>query len=182
MASPAEGFTRLQKIAIFLLVVGQEKAREILADVDLEAIERINATIASLGPLAPEVKAAVMIEFAGFFYEDKPLLGKAQKAGGKKTAAAQPDAKTSKKKRPATSQSDAKTSKKKRPATSQPGAKASKQQPPQTSPASTPKDDEATILETLRKLRERVDPGKIDWSRAGYDFGEGFKGPEKDRR
>ena len=84
MASPAEGFTRLQKIAIFLLVVGQEKAREILADVDLEAIERINATIASLGPLAPEVKAAVMIEFAGFFYEDKPLLGKAQIAGGKK--------------------------------------------------------------------------------------------------
>ena len=167
MASPAEGFTRLQKIAIFLLVVGQEKAREILADVDLGAIERINATIASLGPLTPEVKAAVMIEFAGFFYEDKPLLGKAQKAGGKKTAAAQPDAKTSKKKRPATSQSDAKTS---------------KQQPPQTSPASTPKDDEGTILETLRKLRERVDPGKIDWSRAGYDFGEGFKGPEKDRR
>ena len=48
-------------------------------------------------------------------------------------------------------------------------------------PTQSPQDDEATILNTLQKLRERVDPNKIDWGRAGYDFGEGFKGTGRDR-
>lgn len=28
----------------------------------------------------------------------------------------------------------------------------------------------------LSKLKDKVDPGKIDWGKAGYDFGEGFSG------
>ena len=39
--------------------------------------------------------------------------------------------------------------------------------------------DEKTIAETLSKLKDKVDPGKIDWSKAGYDFGEGFGGSSK---
>ena len=42
-------------------------------------------------------------------------------------------------------------------------------------------DEEAAILNTLEKLRQKLDPGEIDWGRAGYDFGEGFKGLD-DRR
>ena len=41
---------------------------------------------------------------------------------------------------------------------------------------------EQAILHTLEKLRQQIDPGQIDWGKAGYDFGEGFKGPEDRKR
>ena len=42
--------------------------------------------------------------------------------------------------------------------------------------------DDQTTRDALQKLREQVDPKQINWGRAGYDFGEGFKGPKGDRR
>ena len=159
MASPAHNFTRLQKMAIFLIALGKEKAREILAEVDLETIEKINTAIAELGPVPAEVKATVMIEFGDFFFKDKPLSGKFMGLGEKK---APPPKKT-------------------RSTPTKTGAAQKKQAPLSTTPSSTAKDEETNILKTLQKLRERIDPGKIDWSRAGYDFGEGFAGPDKGR-
>jgi hypothetical protein len=44
------------------------------------------------------------------------------------------------------------------------------------------KNDDQTARDALNKLREQVDPKQINWGRAGYDFGEGFKGPKGDRR
>ena len=159
MASPAHNFTRLQKMAIFLIALGKEKAREILAEVDLETIEKINTAIAELGPVPAEVKATVMIEFGDFFFKDKPLSGKLMDLGEKKEP---PLRKT-------------------RSAPTKTAAAQKKQAPLSTTPSSTAKDEETNILKTLQKLRERIDPGKIDWSRAGYDFGEGFAGPDKGR-
>ena len=160
MASPAHNFTHLQKMAIFLIALGKEKAREILAEVDLETIEKINTAIAELGPVPAEVKATVMIEFGDFFFKDKPLSGKFAGLGEKK---APPPKKTrSAPKKTAAAQKD----------------QASLST---TTSSSTAKDEEANILKTLQKLRQRVDPGKIDWSLAGYDFGEGFAGPDKGR-
>ena len=159
MASPAHNFTRLQKMAIFLIALGKEKAREILAEVDLETIEKINAAIAELGPVPAEVKATVMIEFGDFFFKNKPLSGKFVGLGEKKVP---PPKKT-------------------RSAPTKTGAAQKKQAPLSTTPSSTAKDEETNILKTLQKLRQRVDPGKIDWSLAGYDFGEGFTGSEKGR-
>ena len=176
MASPAHDFTRLQKMAIFLVALGTEKAREILADVDLETVEKINTAIVGLGSVPPEVKAAVMIEFGDFFFKDKPLSGKFAELGEKKAGPA-------KKTRAPSSPGKATKSKKTQPSAAK-TATVKKKKPPAstTPPAPTAKDEETNILKTLQKLRERVDPGKIDWSRAGYDFGEGFKGPGKERR
>ena len=152
MASPAEGYTRLQKVAIFLIVLGVDKAREVLADLDLETVEQINAAMAALGPIPPEVRAAVMIEFSDFFYHGKPLSAKLKpKPGPKKTPAA-------------------------------PKAAKKKQTEPPPAAAAPTAEEEKNILSTLEQLRKRVDPGSIDWSRAGYDFGEGFQGPSKGRR
>ena len=155
MASPAEGYSRLQKVAIFLIVLGVDKAREVLADLDLATVEQINAAMVALGPIAPEVKAAVMIEFSDFFYHDKPLTAKLKpKPGPKNKPAAAPEA-----------------------------GKKTSAKPPPPAPAPAPAaEGEEDILSTLRKLRERVDPGTIDWGRAGYDFGEGFRGPAEERR
>ena len=173
MASPRDRFTRLQRVAIFLIALGEEKAREILADMNLETLEQVNTAIASLGSISPEEKAAVMLEFSDFFFKDKPLTQKTQKRKKRKKPAA------AKKSQP---QATASADQKSQPPLAQKGEKS----PPvaqndEKSPA-PPQDDEKAILATLQKLRERVDPNKIDWSRAGYDFGEGFKGPQQDRR
>ena len=72
MASPADRFTRLEKIAVFLIAMGEARSREILADFDLATIEQINDTIGFLGDITPQEKAAVMIEFGDFFYKNKP--------------------------------------------------------------------------------------------------------------
>ena len=146
MAAPSDRFSRLEKVAVFLIVLGPDKARQILADVDLETVEAINASMLNLGDLRPKEKAAVMIEFAGFFYDNKPLTDKLKDPAPKKRA--------------------------KKSSTSTPHKMPSTQ---------ADEDDETTILNTLQKLRERVDPNKIDWGRAGYDFGDGFKGKGSDR-
>ena len=54
--------------------------------------------------------------------------------------------------------------------------------PTQTSAPGGQSDEERAILRTLDKLRQHLDPGKVDWGKAGYDFGEGFKGPDARRR
>ena len=92
MPTPTNRLTRLQKIAIFLIVMGEDKAREILGDLDLETIESINAAMQSLKDITPQEKAATMIEFGDFFYKDKPLSTKlkepAKKQGPAKKAPA----------------------------------------------------------------------------------------------
>jgi len=146
MASAADRFTRLQKVAVFLITLGEEKTRQVLEALDLASIENINGAMAELGPLSAAEKAAVMIEFADFFYQDKPLSEKLQEPppAKQRPAAAQPSSKVP-----------------------PPAAAATKTQPPA---------DETSILHTLESLRQKVDPDKIDWGKAGYDFGEGFKG------
>lgn len=158
MASPADRFTRMQKIAIFLIAVGEEKTRQILIDLDIDTIEQINAAIAGLGALTPQEKAAVMIEFGDMFFKDIPLKAKLQEP-------------------PATSSSQT-------PTPPSPAPKPSRK--PARTPAPPPppqqKKQEDAARTALEHLKERVDPGNIDWGRAGYDFGEGFKGPPKNRR
>ena len=73
MASAADRFSRLEKLAIFLLALGEERTREILADVDVDTLQHLNGAIAGLGDLSAEEKAAVMLEFAHFFYADEPI-------------------------------------------------------------------------------------------------------------
>ena len=144
MASPTDRFTRLQKIAIFLIVMGENKAREILGDLDLDTIESINAAMQSLKDITPQEKAATMIEFGDFFYKDKPLSAQINKPQAKKAP-----------------------SKKQTPAAQAPSV------------VSLADLDEKTIAATLSKLKDKIDPGKIDWGKAGYDFGEGFGGSSK---
>ena len=71
MASPADRFTSLEKIAVFLIAMGEARSREILADFDLATIEQINDIIGFLGDITPQEKATVMIEFGDFFYKNK---------------------------------------------------------------------------------------------------------------
>ena len=151
MPTPTNRLTRLQKIAIFLIVMGEDKAREILGDLDLETIESINAAMQSLKDITPQEKAATMIEFGDFFYKDKPL--------------------STKLKEPAKKQGPAKKA----------PAKKQAKKPIEKAPPVVPLDelDEKTIAETLSKLKDKIDPGKIDWGKAGYNFGEGLSGSGK---
>lgn len=181
----ADRFTRLEKIAVFLIAIGEEQTRRFLADLDLATVEQVNEAIAGLGGVAPSEKAAIMIEFAEFFYRDKPLEQKKRSAGRR------PAAGGTKRQRPSRGANPRRPT---GPAAKGPG-------PADTTPPPTPKarpadrqeepappaeaaaadGDEDAILDTLEKLRQRVDPQKIDWGRAGYDFGEGFKGPDSER-
>ena len=154
MPSPLDRFTRLEKVAVFLIALGEERTREILSDVDLDTIEQLNAAIHDLGAVSAEEKAAIMLEFAEFFYEDKPIGGTAVKAGSKR-------AKSPPRKSP----------------------KVPPKKPKKTAGATDElAKQEQAILHTLEKLRQRLDPGQIDWGKAGYDFGDGFKGPEDRKR
>lgn len=153
-------FTKMQKVAIFLIALGEERTREILADVDLDTVEQVNAAIASLDQVTAEEKASVMLEFAHFFYEDKPITssqpGIAPVAPSLSSAPEPPPS-----------------------GTKQPvdlGTLGN------TGTGDDAEEEERAILHTLEHLRRRLDPGKIDWGRAGYDFGDGFKGPSADRR
>jgi len=169
MSSPADRFTQLQKVAIFLIALGAERARLLLASMELQTIERLNQTIALLGPVAPEEKAAVMLEFADFFFEGKALPPSL--AGPPKHQPAPP--------KPAAPKAIAP-----QPATKKPPPKPAPPQTKKTPPAlpAAAVNDEQTARDALKKLREQVDPKQINWGRAGYDFGEGFKGPKGDRR
>lgn len=156
LPNPLDRFTRLEKVAVFLIALGEERTREILADVDLDTIEQLNCAIQGLGKVSTEEKAGVMLEFAEFFYEDKPIGD------------------TSMRKKPATKP--------------QKSALKVPEAPTKTVPAPAASTDdelakqEQAILHTLEKLRQQIDPGQIDWGKAGYDFGDGFKGPEDQKR
>ena len=174
MPIPLDRFTRLEKVAVFLIALGEERTREILADVDLDTIEQLNAALQGLGSVSAEEKASIMLEFAEFFYRDKPIGGKVTPAPkrrktGERRAAAD------------TAKADATgipRAREKRKMKGSPGP--GEEAPPAVS---GPVDDELAkqeqaILSTLEKLRQRLDPGQIDWGKAGYDFGDGFKGPD----
>ena len=161
MASPADRFTRMQKIAIFLIAVGEEKTRQILIDLDIDTIEQINAAIAGLGALTIQEKAAVMIEFGDMFFKDIPLKAKLREPPSAPSPHTEPQP---------------------------PSAKPQRQTPPATPRHQKPpppiqqKGEDTAVHTALEHLKERVDLGNIDWGRAGYDFGEGFKGPTGGRR
>lgn len=182
MPSPADRFTQLQKVAIFLIALGEERARLLLASMELPTIERINQTIAALGPVTPEEKAAVMLEFADFFFEGKALPASLADPAAPKPAPLPPKAKAA----PPTYQAKPGPAKPKiAPAQKLPSPKPAASPKTKTPPALLPpaaKNDDQTARDALDKLREQVDPKQINWGRAGYDFGEGFKGPKGDRR
>ena len=67
MASAADRFSKLEKLSIFLIALGQERTREILADVDVDTLQHLNGAMAGLGDISATEKAAVMLEFAPFF-------------------------------------------------------------------------------------------------------------------
>ena len=39
MTTPADRFTRLEKVAVILIALGDERAREVLADLDLDTVD-----------------------------------------------------------------------------------------------------------------------------------------------
>ena len=169
MASAAERFSRLEKLAVFLIALGGERTKEILADVDTDTLQHLNRAIAGLGQVTAAEKAAVMLEFAHFFYADEPISG----PGATLPKAPVPPA--GKIRRP-------------RNRTAEPGSdagKAGKLDSTSKLDLSSKKPDlsqeQQAILHTLEKLRRKVDPGQIDWGKAGYDFGDGFKGTEGGR-
>ena len=150
---------------------------------ELPTIERLNQTIASLGLVTPEEKAAVMLEFADFFFAGKSLPAPLANPVAPKSV---PPPKAKPKQTPA-KPGPASAKPKVPPVKPVPAAKPAAKPPPKTKtppalllPAA--KNDDQTAREALEKLREQVDPKQINWGRAGYDFGEGFKGPKGDRR
>ena len=98
-----------------------------------------------------------MIEFGDFFYKDTPLSAKFM---------------------------EPQIRKKQLPQKRQGKKVTAKNKPPRSRchPRSLWRLNEKTISETLSKLKDKVDPGKIDWGKAGYDFGEGFSGSSKTAR
>ena len=52
MPSPSDRFTQMEKIAIFLIAIGEEKTRQVLADLDFDTIEQINHAIVRLGDVS----------------------------------------------------------------------------------------------------------------------------------
>jgi hypothetical protein len=163
MASAAERFSRLEKLAVFLIALGEERTKEILADVDTDSLQHLNRAIAGLGQVTAAEKAAVMLEFAHFFYADEPISG----PGATLPKAPVPPA--GKIRRP-------------RNRTAEPGSDAGKAgKLDSTSKKPDLSQEQQAILHTLEKVRRKVDPGQIDWGKAGYDFGDGFKGTEGGR-
>lgn len=187
MPSPADRFSRLQKVAIFLIALGQERARECLVDVDLATLECLDAAIQTLGPVSAEEKAAVMLEFADFFFADKPLpeapRRRAGRAPAKTPSAEAPSTPTL----PGAPAAPGAASQPPPAPAAQKGAWPTYSRKPPMGGRSEPRlkpeeQEEQATRQALDRLRQRVDPGKIDWGRAGYDFGEGFKGPDQGRR
>lgn len=161
MSSPTDRFSRLEKIAVFLIVMGEERAREILAEMDLSTIEQINDAIGGLGEITAKEKASVMIEFGDFFYKDKPLASKLYEESHEESPGAA--------KKQASAQA-------KEPTANAPRAKKRSQAKPVAEQAA----EEKTATAALEKMKQQAD--KIDWSKAGYDFGDGFKGLDERRR
>ena len=112
-----------------------------------------------MGEITAKEKASVMIEFGDFFYKDKPLSAKLYK---------KPQAAPKK-------QVDAKAKEKPVSAPSPQG-----KNPLQDKSVAQQSAEEQTATAALEKLKKQAD--KIDWSKAGYDFGDGFKGLDDRRR
>jgi len=211
MPSPADRFTRMQKLAIFLIALGQERTREVLEDVDLDTVEHLNAAIRGLGPVSAEEKASVMLEFAQFFYGNQTITGLAQEppppAAGPAPPADLPPADPAPAGTPpadspradSPQRGDGRRRRPREPKDPAPGSDdvgrgKRAAEPDWVLPAGEEEqekgeeqgrdqsDEERAILSTLEQLRQRLDPGQIDWGRAGYDFGDGFKGPDQTRR
>lgn len=201
MPSPADRFTRMQKLAIFLIALGQERTREVLEDVDLDSIEHLNAAIRGLGPVSAGEKASVMLEFAQFFFGNQTLTELGQEPVPPDTSPAPPAGLPPKGGAPARRQPRPDGPTPRSGDAGRPGRPAGTGwvlpggEKPETGEPETGKPDESeenrgraqadeehAILTTLEQLRRRLDPGQIDWGRAGYDFGDGFKGPDQDRR
>jgi len=53
----------LTKVAVFLLAVGQETAGAILRQMDRDMVEDLSRELASLGPVSPEARDAILDEF-----------------------------------------------------------------------------------------------------------------------
>lgn len=186
MSSSADRFTRLEKVAVFLIALGEERTREILADVDLETVERLNASIRGLVQVTAEEKASVMLEFAHFFYADEPIQDlqpptEPPTPGLPKTADPEAGA-ASFEIQPLAGETPQSAPARERPDRMDDAGAAPPRAATQTGAAGGQSDEERAILQTLEKLRQHLDPGKVDWGRAGYDFGEGFKGPDARRR
>ena len=54
---PTDRFTKMQKVAIFLITLGEERTREILSDVDLDTVQQVNAAIGSLDKITAGLTA-----------------------------------------------------------------------------------------------------------------------------
>jgi hypothetical protein len=219
----ADRFTHLEKIAIFLIAIGEEQTRRFLTGLDLTTVEQVNDAIGALGQVSSGEKASVMIEFADFFFRDKPLGAAMRREGSPKRRPVRPAAqadqyRVSSDKAPSDkvqsdkapsdrSQSDRSPVNKQptKPAPTKGSGQDAKSQNAKNPEAKGQKckrqanehqiqksenamslsdksqNEEDSILDTLETLRQRVDPNQIDWGRAGYDFGDGFKGPTGDR-
>ena len=191
MTTPADRFTRLEKVAVFLIALGDKRAREVLADLDLDTVEQLNDSIRGLGLVSAAEKASVMLEFAHFFCDGSPIVGnpaKEKRSGGKGAGAAmgdpaEPPPKPAPQGKKGRTVVDLGVSPIPPPSQGGPAdAAPAEERPTHEEAAHDQSDEEQTILHTLEKLRERLDPSKIDWGRAGYDFGDGFKGPDESRR
>ena len=160
MSSMSNRFTRLEKICVFLIAMGKERAREILADMDVDTIQKINITMTSLGAVTALEKAAVMIEFGDFFYKGIPLSSKLKSA----------EDTTLKKGEFVDLTSQEKLS----------GNSAFTEIENDLSDGDNVFDEEKVVSKALESFK--LYAPKINWSNAGYDFGEGYQGlDDKDR-
>jgi len=196
MSSPANRFTALQKIAVFLIAIGADKTREVLAELDFDTLGQINRTLAELGPVSAREKAAVMIEFGDLFFRDIPLSSKIPN-GPSPAEGKQPDPKTASPiqgKEPDPRTASPTEGRSTTPPGQVPRSPGAPDRPrdrvglpspdPESRPASPSVEPSAgrAAARALEHLRRHVDPREIDWGRAGYDFGEGFQGSGGSRR
>ena len=160
MSSTSNRFTRLEKICVFLIAMGKDRAREILADMDIDLIQKINATMISLGHVTALEKATIMIEFGDFFHKAAPLSSKLGKTDSK-----------------AFQKSKFSNSSPKNESLDDFTVEDVKNNLINEHLVS---DDEEVVVKALKSFKSYA--SKIYWKKAGYDFGEGFQSlGEKDR-
>jgi hypothetical protein len=249
MGSPADRFTRLQKVAVFLIALGEDRVRPLLTGLGAATLEQLNAAIVGLGDVTPRERAAAMLEVEAYLRHGTPLRlgpGETDPPPPSPTAAG-PDRRRRASPPPRPAREPAPGHDPEPEAEGQPWAPAPRlgtaSAPPPTRPRGAdapvrsernqePGQDQAPAAprragstagrglrplhpasgrgappkgrepaargpqpagpsdghagdeaadEALRRLRRRLDEGGIDWGRAGFDFGEGFAGPPRDR-
>ena len=172
---PADRFTRMEKIAVFLIALGGERAREIINDLDLTTVEQLNTAIQSIGSTTSMEKAAIMLEFARFFYCNEPVQGSdSTTTRFKDHQPLNPNKTTKTKSQPRSCDISREITSEIVRNSEHLLDKASKKKPESGI--------EKKVHQMLEKLRQHLDPETIDWGRAGYDFGDGFKGPTDKNR